>query len=77
MEKMIDTTAEAAAVQAAVHRKLSSVQRLTTALEMSIMMRELSAARLKRDHPEWSDAEIKRELLRYAFGRNTLPEPLR
>jgi hypothetical protein len=74
---MSDTTPKAAAVQAAVHRKLSGVQRLMTALEMSIMVRELSAARLRRDHPEWSERELERELLRYAFGRMSLPEPLR
>ncbi len=41
------------------------------------MMRELSAARLNQEHPEWSESDIKRELLRYAFGQQTLPEPLR
>jgi hypothetical protein len=74
---MSDTTPEAAAAQAAVLRKLSGVQRLTTALEMSMIVRELSAARLRRDHPEWSERELERELLRYAFGRMSLPEPLR
>jgi hypothetical protein len=72
---MSDTTPKAAALQTAIHRKLSNVQRLTIALEMSVMMRELSAARLHREHPEWSD--IKRELLRYAFDQQALPKPLR
>ena len=71
---MSDTTPEAAALQTAIHRKLSGVQRLTIALEMSVMMRELSAARLNRKHPEWSESDIKRELLRYAFGQQALPE---
>jgi hypothetical protein len=74
---MNDTTPTAAALQTAIHRKLSGEQRLATALEMSLMMRELSAARLQREHPEWSEPEIKRELLRYAFGQQELPEPLR
>ena len=74
---MSDTSPEAEAVQATVHRNLSGVQRLTTALEMSIMMRDLSAARLRRDHPEWSERELTLELLRYAFGRKPLPKPLR
>lgn len=74
---MNDTTPEAAALQTAIHRKLTSAQRLTIAVEMSMMVRELSAARLRREHPEWSEFEIKRELLRYAFGRQELPEPLR
>lgn len=74
---MSDTTPEAEAIQAAVHRKLSGAQRMTTALEMSLMMRDLSAARLKRDHPEWSDRELKLELLRYAFNGKALPKALR
>jgi hypothetical protein len=74
---MRDTTPVAAAIQADVQRRLSGAQRLTTALEMSILVRELAAARLRRDHPELSDEEIQRELLRYAFGRETLPVPLR
>lgn len=74
---MHDTTPEAAALQTAIHRKLSGEQRLTIAVEMSEMMRELSATRLRREHPEWSEPDIKRELLRYAFGQQELPEPLR
>jgi hypothetical protein len=42
------------------------------ALEMSLFARELAKAGVRRDHPEWTEAQVFRELLRQAF----LPEPL-
>lgn len=74
---MMDTTPEALAVQAAVLRRMTGPQRLMIALEMSLAMRELAAARLRLEHPGWSDSEIQRELLRYAFAGQDLPEILR
>jgi len=74
---MGDTSEEAAAVQLSIQRKLSGADRLTMALEMSVMARELAATRLRRRHPEWSGAEVRRELLRYAFRPDILPPPLR
>jgi hypothetical protein len=74
---MRDTSPEAAAVQEGIHRRMSGAARLELALEMSLFARELSRARLKREHPHWSDAELTRELLRYAFGDQPLPKPLR
>ncbi|MET0397592.1 MAG: hypothetical protein ABW277_12255 [Longimicrobiaceae bacterium] len=52
-------------------------ERLRLAVEMSVAARELTLARLRAQHPDWSDRELKRELLRYAFGSAPLPEPLR
>jgi hypothetical protein len=42
------------------------------ALDMSLFARELARACLEQEHPEWSEAQVKRELLRLAF----LPAPL-
>ena len=39
--------------------------------------RELNRARLQREHPEWSEANIARELLRLAFLPAPLPAGLR
>ncbi len=77
MKSVSDTSPEAAAIQASIHRRMTGEQRLELAYEMSVFARELAMARLRAEHPDWSDREIKRELLRYAFGSAPLPPPLR
>jgi hypothetical protein len=72
-----DTGPVAQAIQAKIQRNLTGAQRLLLALEMSLAARELSLARLRRQHPEWSEAELRCELLRYSFAANDLPSPLR
>jgi hypothetical protein len=59
-------------VQTGIHRRLSGPERLELAFQLSLAAREMSLARLRKAHPEWSDAQLKRELLRYSF----LPRPL-
>ena len=67
-----DTSEDAEQVQLGVFRKMTGEQRLKLALEMSDFARELSLSRIRAAHPEWSDWEVKRELLRLDF----LPDPL-
>jgi hypothetical protein len=67
-----DTSPEAAEVQLNVFRAMTGEQRLKLALEMSDFAREISLSRIRSEHPDWSDWEVKRELLRLDF----LPEPL-
>lgn len=74
---MVDTSPTAAALQTRIHRRLPGTIRLQVAMEMSLAAREMSLARLRRQHPEWSDAELKRELVRYSFEPGTLPAVLR
>lgn len=74
---MSDTSPEAAEIQAGIYRSMTGEQRLRLAFEMSRMARELALARLRVQHPDWTELELKRELLRYAFGSAPLPEPLR
>lgn len=74
---MTDTSPEAAAIQSDIHRRLTGAQRLALAFEMSEMVRELCLTRLRRQHPDWSDRDLKRELLRYAFFPGVPPAPLR
>ncbi len=73
---MTDTSAEASALQIHIHKSLTGVERLQLAFEMSMLVRELAATRLRREHPDWSDAELVRELLRYAFLPDVLQAPL-
>ena len=70
---LTDTTPAAQAVQLEIHRSMSGEQRLLLAYEMSMFARELNGARLRGEHPEWSEAQIARELLRLAFFPKPLP----
>jgi hypothetical protein len=67
-----DTSAQAAEVQASVYRKMTGSQKVQLAYEISMTAREFAASRIRSEHPDWSEANIGRELLRIAF----LPAPL-
>jgi len=67
-----DTTPEAQARQIEIQRSMSGEQRLSPAYEMSMFARHLAREGIRRDHPEWTEAQLARELLRLAF----LPAPL-
>ena len=67
-----DTTPEAKAIQERILRNMTGEQRLLLAWDMSLFARELARAGIRKDHPDWSEAQVARELLRLAF----LPAPL-
>ena len=69
---LTDTSHKAQAVQVEIQRSMSGEQRLRLAFEMSQFARELSRERIRREHPDWPETQIDRELLRLAF----LPAPL-
>jgi hypothetical protein len=56
---------------------MSGEQRLLLAFEMSLFARELAKEGVRRDHPEWTEAQVARELLRLAFLPSPLPVGLR
>jgi hypothetical protein len=72
-----DTSPAAEALQLEIQRSLSGEQRLLLAFEMSAFARELNRERLRREHPEWPDGTIARELLRLALLPKLLPASLR
>jgi Rv0078B-related antitoxin len=74
---MSDTSPAAQAVQDEIHRRMTGEERLKLAFEMSEMARNLALSRLRKEHPDWTEWELKRELLRYAFGKQPWPEILR
>jgi hypothetical protein len=80
-EIVSDTSPAADTLQLAAQRGLRGEQRLALALEMSRLARQLLLTRLGQQHPDWTRAELERELLRSAFvseGRTVeLPLPLR
>lgn len=67
-----DTSPDAQMVQLEIQRSMTGEQRLQLAMEMSEFARELARAGIRHDHPQWSDTQVARELLRLAF----LPDPL-
>ncbi len=71
-----DTSQEAERVQLEVFRRMTGEQRLKLALQMSDFARELSLSRIRAEHPQWSDWEVKRELLRLDFLPDALPPGL-
>lgn len=73
----LDTTKEADALQREIYRRLGGPSRLRLALDMSVAARTLALARLRRQHPEYSDLELKKSLLRLAFPTDAIPPPLR
>lgn len=40
---------------------------------MSEFARELAAAGIRQDHPDWSELQVKHELIRQAFYPDPLP----
>ena len=74
---MSDTSPAAQAIQDEIHRRMTGEERLKLAIEMSLMAREFAWARLRKEHPDWTEWELKRETLRYAFGSEPWPPPLR
>lgn len=69
---LTDTSSEAQALQFRILQLMSGEQRLLLAFEMSEFARELCKARIRKEHPEWTEKQVVRELIRLSF----LPEPL-
>jgi len=70
---MPDTSATAAQVQIRALRGLPAARRLELAVEMSLVARALTAARLKAEHPQWREAEVRHALLRLMHDGPGLP----
>ena len=72
-----DTSNSAQALQLEILRSMTGEQRLLLALEMSLFARELAKEGIRREHAQWSKAQVARELLRLAFLPAPLPVRLR
>ena len=69
----MDPESKAIEIQMQVHRGMTGAQRLLIALQMSDFVRKLAISRLRSEHPEWSDAELRLALLRSLFGASIVP----
>ena len=68
-----DTSSAAQSAQLNILRAMSGEQRILLAFEMSEFARELAKEGIRREHPEWPEARVTRELLRLAFFPAPLP----
>ena len=67
--RALDTSAAAARIQDEAHARLGPTGRLRLAMEMSELTREFAKAGVRSAHPEFTDAEVVRELVRILYGR--------
>ena len=65
---MLDTSPEALQVLASVHRKMPGVRKLLLACEMSDSVRALAVARIKAQHPDFDDAQLREQLTWELYG---------
>jgi hypothetical protein len=70
---LTDTALSVQALQLEIHRSMTGRQKILLAYEMSMAGRELNRARLRLEHPEWTEAKIAHELLRLSFFPKPLP----
>jgi hypothetical protein len=63
-----DTTLEAHKKQIEILRKLSPERRALISLELSDNVRQIAIDGIRRMHPEFTETQIKRELLRRIVG---------
>ncbi len=68
-----DTSSAAQSAQLNILRAMSGEQRILLAFEMSLFARELAKEGIRREHPEWPEERVARELLRLAFSPAPLP----
>jgi hypothetical protein len=55
---------------------MTGEQRLLLAFEMTEFARELAKAGIRREHPDWPETRVTRELLKRAFSPAPLPANL-
>lgn len=60
-------------IQAEIREKLTMGERLHLAREMSDLARGLLRARIRMEHPDWSERQVAREVLRAAFAPHDCP----
>jgi hypothetical protein len=65
-----DTSAAARRVQVEALRRLDGSTRLEMALRMSDDSRAVTLAGIHHRHPDWTDDQVHRELLRLLLGRS-------
>jgi hypothetical protein len=55
---------------------MTGEQRVQLVFEMSAFDHEITKQQLRRDHPEWTELQVKHQFFRQAFLPNPVPESL-
>jgi hypothetical protein len=56
---------------------MSAEQRLRLGFEISEMIKSLTKSRIRQEHPDWSEQQVAREVIRCAFLPKDPPAWLR
>jgi hypothetical protein len=68
-----DTHPAAERVQTEILQRMSGEQRILLSLEMSRLARDFAREGIQREHPDWPEVKVKREMYRLAFFPAPLP----
>jgi len=63
-----DTSADAAAVQTGIYRRMGPARRCALAAEMSVTAREIALAGIRSRHPDYDDRDARFALFRLLVG---------
>jgi hypothetical protein len=64
---------QASRIQRDILRRMTPAERLRLACEMSDLARDLCRARIRQQHPDWTDEQVVREMVRSAFSPQPSP----
>lgn len=67
-----DTSPDIARLQIERLRNMTGEERMRIAFKLTDFTRRAAASRIRAEHPEWTDRQVKRELVRISF----LPAPM-
>ena len=74
---LTDTSPKAKKLQMQIEAALTGEQRLLEALEASLLVREFAKSGIRSTHPDWSEPQVTREVLRLQFLPKKLPAGFR
>jgi len=69
--RALDTSPAAHALQLQLYRQMGPERRAEIAAELSEAIRDACRAGVRLRNPDFSDAEVAREVLRIFYGRDT------
>jgi len=71
-----DTRPDVETMRLEALRRMTGEQRIAITFQLTNLMRRAAVGRIRAENPGWSDAQVKRELLRIAFLPAPLPDGL-
>jgi hypothetical protein len=67
-----DTSPEVERLRIERLRRMTGEERIRIAFRLTDFTRRAAASRIRAEHPDWTERQVKRELVRISF----LPDPL-